>query len=221
MAELVDADVWIWVCSRAVGTDQISPFFFLDGGWVNDAERTRVWHANSQPHVLQVVGRGVDFSRHQTFTFDETHAGWGDGSFHKAEIMPTGLSHMLFSFYPLEPGVISGIGVHRRVGREAFSPRDRAVVHLVLGQIEWLHRADTDVPGNTSRLETLTSREREILIHLLGGGSRKQIADKLGLSLHTLNGHCKKIYASLQVNSRAELLSQFMPAGKALDDDND
>jgi DNA-binding CsgD family transcriptional regulator len=214
MAALVDADVWIWVCTRGAGTPNPMAFFFLDGGWSDDTERTRVWHANAQPEVLEAVGRGVDFGVHSTLLFDESHAGWGDGSFLAKQIEPTGLSRMLFSFYPLGPGVISGIGVHRRVGRPRFSPRDRALVHLIVGQIDWLHRADTDVPGNTDRLEKLTVREREILIHLLGADRRKAIAGKLGLSPHTLNDHCKSIYSVLGVSSRTGLLALFMPTGR-------
>jgi len=213
LVALTAADTWIWVAARGISDGQGAAFYLLDGGWANDAERTAVWHANSLPEPLAALSVGLDFSRHNTFSFDPDHPGWGDGSVHRRFIEPTGIRHLLLSIYPLDGACTSGIGVHRRAVDRPFTPRERALVHLVVGQIDWLHRAGTDVPANTDALRRFTPREREVLVHLLGGDSRKGIAVKLGLSHYTVHGHIKAIYRHLGVNSNGELLSRFLPAG--------
>ena len=131
-------------------------------------------------------------------------------------IRSIGFEHFLFSMYPLSETSFSGIGVHRRLGREPFTPRQRAITHLIIGQIDWLHRAGTDVEANDDVLLTITSRQREILIHLLGADGRKQIARKLKLSEHTVNDYIKDLYRRLQVSSNTQLLAKFMPARRPL-----
>jgi len=59
----------------------------------------------------------------------------------------------------------------------------------------------------------LTSREKEILNHLVAGLSPKMIADKLSLSQHTIITHTKNIYAKLQVHSRSEAVAKALKEG--------
>ncbi len=54
----------------------------------------------------------------------------------------------------------------------------------------------------------LTEREKEILSFLVTGLSKKQIADKLFISFHTVNTHIKNIYEKLHVNTRAGVISK-------------
>ncbi|MBI4546648.1 MAG: response regulator transcription factor [Ignavibacteriae bacterium] len=49
----------------------------------------------------------------------------------------------------------------------------------------------------------ITAREKEVLQLLVDGLSKKQIADKLFVSFHTIDTHLRNIYAKLQVNSRS------------------
>jgi DNA-binding NarL/FixJ family response regulator len=48
----------------------------------------------------------------------------------------------------------------------------------------------------------LTDREREILHLLVDGFTKNQIADRLSLSPHTIDGHVRNIYMKLHVNNR-------------------
>ena len=47
--------------------------------------------------------------------WDESHAGWGDGTVHQKYIRSIGFEHFLFSMYPLSELSFSGIGVNRRL----------------------------------------------------------------------------------------------------------
>lgn len=48
---------------------------------------------------------------------------------------------------------------------------------------------------------SLSEREREILKLMVNGHTKKQIADRLFLSYHTIDSHTRAIYAKLQVNT--------------------
>ncbi len=61
--------------------------------------------------------------------------------------------------------------------------------------------------------EELTEREREILDLLVAGVSYKGIAQRLGISVHTVNSHIRHIYEKLHVNSRAEAAAKVLGSG--------
>lgn len=48
----------------------------------------------------------------------------------------------------------------------------------------------------------LSDREREVLELMVQGLVKKEIADRLGLSYHTVDNHLRSIYAKLQVHTR-------------------
>jgi len=51
--------------------------------------------------------------------------------------------------------------------------------------------------------EALTAREGEVLQLLAMGISNSQIAERLVVSRHTINGHVQSIYGKLGINSRS------------------
>jgi DNA-binding NarL/FixJ family response regulator len=56
----------------------------------------------------------------------------------------------------------------------------------------------------------LSEREKEILKALVDGMSYKMIADKVGLSFHTIHTHIKNIYEKLHVNSKGEAITKAL-----------
>ncbi|MDR2087182.1 MAG: LuxR C-terminal-related transcriptional regulator [Dysgonamonadaceae bacterium] len=60
-------------------------------------------------------------------------------------------------------------------------------------------------PVLDKRHETLTLREKEIIICIIKGMTNKQIAEKLYLSTHTVISHRRNIAAKLQIHSTAGL----------------
>lgn len=64
---------------------------------------------------------------------------------------------------------------------------------------------------NTSLLESLTTREQEIIHELAKGYSYKEIADKLFISIETVRTYLRKIYEKLQVHSKVEALNKIFP----------
>lgn len=62
--------------------------------------------------------------------------------------------------------------------------------------------------------EQLTDRQMEIVHGLMEGLSYKMIADKLNISVQTVNDHIRRIYKTLQVNSKVEVINMFMKKTK-------
>ncbi len=60
------------------------------------------------------------------------------------------------------------------------------------------------------RCEHLSPRERHTVALLLEGLADKQIADRLGISVHTVNQYTKSIYPRLGVHSRTGLCALFL-----------
>ena len=56
----------------------------------------------------------------------------------------------------------------------------------------------------------LTEREKEILQLLVNGMSKKHIAEKLFISLYTVDTHLKNIYAKLHVHSQIDVVAKAL-----------
>lgn len=59
-------------------------------------------------------------------------------------------------------------------------------------------------------LQKLTPREKELLSYLAKGYSYKEIADKLNISVGTVNKHIYNIYEKLHVNSNTEAVAKYL-----------
>jgi DNA-binding CsgD family transcriptional regulator len=58
----------------------------------------------------------------------------------------------------------------------------------------------------------LSQREKETLEWLVQGLTTKEIADQLGLSIHTVDTHLRNIYRKLHVHSRTGAVAKVMQA---------
>jgi len=56
----------------------------------------------------------------------------------------------------------------------------------------------------------LSPREREVLEGLAEGRAYKEIADKLGVRIHTVRNYIRRIYEKLHVRSRTEAVAKFL-----------
>jgi RNA polymerase sigma factor (sigma-70 family) len=65
----------------------------------------------------------------------------------------------------------------------------------------------------SSLLNSLSKRENEILVLIANGLTTKKIAQKLYLSIHTVNNHRKNILKKLKVKSPVQLISFALESG--------
>ena len=62
----------------------------------------------------------------------------------------------------------------------------------------------------TSELDGLTTREKEILDLLAKGHAYKEIGDRLEISLNTIRMFIRRIYKKLHVHSRGQAVARFL-----------
>jgi len=66
------------------------------------------------------------------------------------------------------------------------------------------------MPKAKRKEDVLTPRQKQIVDGLVDGLSYKLIADKLSISIDTVRDHIKRIYRSLEVNSKAEVIRKSL-----------
>jgi DNA-binding NarL/FixJ family response regulator len=66
------------------------------------------------------------------------------------------------------------------------------------------------IPARGNAAVELSPRERSVLDGLAEGLAYKQIADQLGVSIHTVRNYIRRIYEKLHVCSRTEAVAKFL-----------
>jgi DNA-binding NarL/FixJ family response regulator len=69
------------------------------------------------------------------------------------------------------------------------------------------------IPAGAEETENLSPRESEVLELLAQGLLYKEISEKLGVSLPTVNTYIRRIYEKLQVRSRAQAVARYTRQG--------
>lgn len=67
--------------------------------------------------------------------------------------------------------------------------------------------------GPVTHIDPLTAREQEVLGFLVKGLIKKEIAEELGISQHTVDMHLRAIYRKLEVRSQTEAVSKALRQG--------
>lgn len=67
--------------------------------------------------------------------------------------------------------------------------------------------------GPVEHVEPLTSREEDVLRFLVKGLIKKEIAEKLSISQHTVDMHLRSVYRKLHVRSQTEAVSKALRQG--------
>ena len=67
--------------------------------------------------------------------------------------------------------------------------------------------------GPVEHIEPLTAREEDVLRYLVKGLIKKEIADELSISQHTVDMHLRSVYRKLHVRSQTEAVSKALRQG--------
>jgi len=75
-----------------------------------------------------------------------------------------------------------------------------------MSAIPWSQLALPDSPVLAPKQVCLTPRQLQVLSRLTEGDSYKEIAQRLGISVQTVNDHIKDVYRKLNVHCRAHAI---------------
>jgi DNA-binding NarL/FixJ family response regulator len=109
------------------------------------------------------------------------------------------------SGYLLKTASIVEIAECIRQAQEGGAPMHPKVARRVLDRFSVLAGQRTTSPDYN-----LTEREREILNLLVEGISKKQIAAELGVSIHTVTTHLRRVYEKLHVTKNAAAVAKAL-----------
>jgi DNA-binding NarL/FixJ family response regulator len=87
--------------------------------------------------------------------------------------------------------------------RSGGSPMSASIARKVVESFQFQ-------PSRADESAELSQRERSVLNGLAEGLAYKQIADQLGVSIHTVRNYIRRIYEKLHVQTRTEAVAKFM-----------
>lgn len=214
VAKIIGADAWSW---SSIAIDHEHPGVFatscqIGDGWQSEAEQMHL-HAmlasqrgdrlpQAPAYLALQAGLPATFLLHELLR-DKP----------KAESQEAGREQLLTSFFPVDEDSATQVVFYRRSQLANFALREKQIVALLFGQVEWLHRHGVH-PQAQQQVLKLSPRERQVLTLMLNGDSRKKIAAKLGIREYTVAGYQKKLHRCFGVTSRAELQAHFFFGGQ-------
>jgi len=223
LARLVGADAYFWVISMSPGDPKRTmPVWFINGALENDlpgkiAPRRIVDKELCYTFLTSIKGQVRNSqsitSRRNFALTNESDQVRGDRHGMHAD----GPGEVLYSLRLLDQNGFSCLGMLRHEQKVPFGEREQALVRLIFQNVDWIHDLRS-TGGAGKRAGRLTHRQREILMLLLRGKSRKSIAASLGLSEHTIVDYMRQIYQKVNVRSQSELLSHFITGSGVLRD---
>jgi len=174
------------------------PKFELTGTWLNTKDIIRQLSENTPDVVLMDIGisplNGIDATKLIVKNFPQVkiliQTIFDDDDKVFAAICAGASGYLLKSYLPLFlPASINEL-------MTGGSPMSPSIARKILGLFKD-HFHKTDLLENYN----LSKREKEILKHLVEGGSYKIVADKCGIAFETVKTHIKNIYEKLHVAS--------------------
>ena len=209
---LLDVDTWLWGVAPLLEPGKQPVYLFQNAGGIDDDRMALMLRAIEHPEtgaMTAPIARAMIESGHVTrLRQDIIDDDWFLNSAASPLWRAANVGPILFSLRPI-PGVgTSVIAFYRPVSAPLFTPREARIAHIVLTEVAWLHEAG--MPHAVARdVPVLSPRTRHVLFELVAGRPRKQIAADLGISIHTVNDHMKKIFSHFGVQSQVQLIARF------------
>jgi len=167
--------------------------------------------ANPPPPEDVPLTQNLILGEHYTRTRDQlvSDEDWYNNPTVKKYRLERGIDDFLYSLYPLGNNTIcSAIGLFRHTGRPRFSPRHRRIVHIVLSNVEWLHTASLPAVERVT-LPNLTPTQRIVLVHLLDGKRRSEIARVMHVAETTVKDHTRAVLRHFDAADQLALVCKF------------
>ena len=125
-----------------------------------------------------------------------------------------GVRDGLIGLFRRQDGVsVTGLSIHRTAIRRPYDARERAVVRVVIGELDHLYRAGRLERPPPPLLDQLPPRLRQVGQLMLTDRPVKQIARELRLTVESARSYVKELYRRCGVTSRQELMLKLMDRG--------
>ena len=219
LCSLVGGDFWVWGLAADYDPEAGPVYTAMISGGFSEEQVPRLLLAldnRELEEALKPLGREIkatgaqvtrlpsEYDVEDVFGREDVHRLWKEAD----------VGAPLVCYRPVANNSLSGIGIYRRFARPPFSAREARITDIIMSEVVWLH--EQGWPWESAlKVPALPNRCRMALNLLLEGLSRKQIAAEMGISIHTVSGYIKEIYAFYSVHSQAELVSRFRIGSEA------
>jgi len=157
------------------------------------------------PRILNETRTPFTFIGSEAFR-DDT---WYTGIF-APMLTEGGYKDTMCSAWAASPDRAIMLGIMQPPQDPPFTEADRILMSLMVRAAAPFVDREIFPPETHPAIVDLTGRQREVLLHLLHGGSEKEIAGRLHRSVHTIHTYVKQLYAHFKVSSRGELMATFV-----------
>jgi DNA-binding CsgD family transcriptional regulator len=214
LCRLIDVQAWAWVHAVELLPGKLPVYVaYIHGGFSEDV-LPRFVKIQSHPDMAymsssicrDLIGRTTPLTRTlreivpiAEFTGAEVGEEW----------RACGVYPLMLSFHPLPDGTFSGLALYRSCDKDLCTEREKKIAHALLSAVPWLHERQGPSAEHAIEVPQLSVRERLVLELLLQGYSRKAIAETMDISINTVAGYAKHVYAFFHVTSQAELINRF------------
>lgn len=215
LGEIIDADAGHWAWGRgAPDTNSIAPVAMVEFGYTNEQQARMIEHAMNPESMKMFQARMTNrfdgqrlasATRRDLIPDDE----WRHSPLWCEYVERLGLDSWVHAVRYSGGDTWSCLHMLRRRAKLEFEARHAALLHAALASIAWLSSTAAEMVP-TDVFKPLTPRQRTVMLLVLDGRSRKDIARQLGLSEHTIDDHLKAIYAHFGVRSVGELAARFL-----------
>ncbi len=213
LCRLVGADFWVWALATSFVPGEQPVYTAMSTGGFDEGQFPKLLVAYEHPDLAiltkplaeEVAEKNEQITRLRTeYDPEDFFAACGANPlWRKADVGPP-----LLCYRPIQKGCVSGIGIYRRFDRPLFDEREALVADIILSEVPWLH--EKGWPWSSAvKVPSLPHRCRLVLSLLLEGLPRKEIAERMDITVNTVGDYTKRIYAYFQVRSQSELLARF------------
>lgn len=214
LCELIDADFWTWGIAADLRPGCLPAWILQLHGGFTDEQFAKFMQAQEHPdlarltepfgRLVQQSGRHVTRLRQQTDPEDFFSRSGAFELWAEADVAPG-----IMSCRRVDATTLASVTIHRRMSRPLFAERESRLAHIVLSEIPWLYPRGLPA-SDVGRVPRLSPRKRTVLLLLVIGQTRREIAAHLGLSEHTVNDYVKDVFSTFGVRSQAQLVSKFV-----------
>jgi DNA-binding CsgD family transcriptional regulator len=215
LGELIGADAGHWAWGRGVpNTSTVTPVAIIDFGYT-DEQRALLFRLGLDSEMDEIfrpriVARFNADSQATVICEDVFSAEEYAATRMRGYLQQMPMQSWIHTVRYATVDTWSNMFLVRRAGE--FDKRDVALLDLAMAGIDWLHASSNSdeerLPPET--FAGLTPRQRTVMLMLLDGLSRKQIAARLDISEHTVSDHVKSLYQHYGVHSSTELAAKFL-----------
>jgi hypothetical protein len=215
LRRLTGAQIALYLQIHHPGTHHETIAEPLDAGFLDEADRALWLHyqhenAHRDDPFHQRFFRGFTGAlRTRRLESVVDGAEWRRSRHYNEYVRACRLEDRITSSVGLTPAITAKatqvIVLHRSAADGYYSRRDTRLVHAFHDELTGLLGRQLVLPGETVP-RPLPIQLQHVLVCLLQGDAEKQVADRLGLSRHTVNRHVQRLHHHFAVHSRGELM---------------